>query len=62
MVKGRLKMKEQKFLPEGYYYLNIGEPIKQDDYFWNQNESKWKKIVDTADTSNWVEAQVIRKK
>ena len=68
---------EKKFLPQGYRYLKEGEPIKQGDYFWgDENDymytlkwysnhiknNKWKKIRDPANTSNWVKEHVIRKK
>ena len=56
-----LDMKEQKFLPEGYRYLSVGEPIKKGDYFWHKDQSKWVKIYAPADTSNWVEKHLIRK-
>jgi hypothetical protein len=54
-------MKEVKFLPEGYRFLSIGEPIKTGDYFWNKQRQKWMKVHYPADTSNWIEKHLIRK-
>ena len=56
-----MKNKEEKFLPEGYRYLDLGEEIKPKDYFWNEDDGKWMKILHGADTAVWVEEQVIRK-
>lgn len=55
------KKTENKFLPKGYRYLKEGEVIQEGDYFWGNKNNKWNKIKDTADTSNWVKEQVIRK-
>ena len=52
--------KEEKFLPEGYRYLKLGEAIQSKDYFWNEDTLKWVKIRHGADTSNWVKEHVIR--
>jgi len=53
--------KEIKFLPEGYRYLNLGESIQTNDYFWNQEKFKWIRIQHDADTSNWIKEHLIRK-
>ena len=55
-------MKEKKFLPEGYEYLKLGEPIQVDDYYWSSKESQWVLIKFPDDTSNWTNEHVIRKK
>jgi len=52
--------KENKFLPEGYRFLNQGEKIQKDDYFWNREKHQWSRIYFDADTSNWVAEQIIR--
>lgn len=54
-------MKEDKFLPEGYRFLTIGEAIKKGDCFWSDPQNKWLKIIHPGDTSNWVKEQVIRR-
>jgi hypothetical protein len=53
--------KENKFLPEGFRFLKIGEQIKKEDYFWNNKRNRWIKVHFDADTSNWVEEHLIRK-
>jgi len=53
--------KENKFLPDGYRFLNEGEQIKKDDYFWSDKNNEWVKIRYDADTANWVKEHVIRK-
>jgi hypothetical protein len=54
-------MKEEKFLPEGYRFLKLGESIQFGDYFWNASESKWLKVTHPGDASNWKSEQIIRK-
>ena len=54
-------MKEEKFLPEGYRFLKLGEAIQFGDYFWNTSESKWLKVTHPGDASNWKSEQIIRK-
>jgi len=53
-------MKEHKFLPEGYRYLELGELIRINDWFWNDSQKKWVKVRDDADTANWVKEHLIR--
>mgnify|MGYP003660936664 FL=1 len=54
-------MKEIKFLPEGYRFLDVGEQIKKEDYFWNEDRSTWVEIYFESDTSNWLPEHIIRK-
>lgn len=54
--------KENKFLPEGYRYLKLGEKIEKNDYYWNNSTSQWIKIFYDSDTSNWVSEHVIRER
>ena len=54
------KNKEQKFLPEGYRYLDVGEPINKGDHYWNIEQSRWKKITHLSPISNWVSEHIIR--
>ena len=54
-------MKEEKFLPEGHRFLNVGEQIKKEDYFWNEDRSTWVEIYFESDTSNWLPEHIIRK-
>lgn len=53
--------KENKFLPTGYRFLDQGEKIQNNDFFWNEEKHKWIKIRYDADTSNWLKEHVIRK-
>ena len=53
---------ESKFVPQGYRYLKLGEPIRKNDYFWHPQKNKWTKIIFDADTSSWVKEHVIRQK
>ena len=53
--------KEVKFLPEGYRYLNLGEKIEKNDYYWSDSKNKWVQIYYDSDTNNWVQEHVIRK-
>lgn len=54
-------MKKDKFLPEGHRYLELGELIRINDWFWNDSRKKWVKVRDDADTANWVKEHLIRK-
>jgi hypothetical protein len=54
-------MEDYKFLPDGYRFLSIGEPIKKGDYFWNKDRGRWLKVFNPADTTNWIEKHLIRK-
>jgi len=56
-----MKNKEEKFLPEGYRYLDIGEVINPKDYSWNEEQGRWMKLKHGDNTGVWVEEQVIRK-
>ena len=53
--------KENKFLPDGHRFLDQGEQIKKDDYFWSDKNNEWVKIRYDADTANWIKEHVIRK-
>lgn len=54
-------MKEEKFLPEGYRFLELGESIDFGDFFWSAKESKWLMVTHPGDASNWKAEQIIRK-
>jgi len=59
----RLEMtNEDKFLPQGYRYLGVGERILKGDYFWNCELCRWSKVQHVGDMSNWVSEQIIRQK
>tara|TARA_R110002060_G_scaffold76054_1_gene86146 strand:+ start:405 stop:602 length:198 start_codon:yes stop_codon:yes gene_type:complete len=62
MIKKKLTKKEDKFLPDKFRYLKVGEQLRENDYFWNESENKWVKILYDADTANWVEQHVIRER
>jgi len=57
---GATMKKEYKFLPEGYRYLKVGEPLQVNDYYWNKTKSMWSKITHLSPISNWVKEHVIR--
>ena len=54
-------IQEIKFLPEGYRYVKVGEPICVNDYYWDSKDFQWRKIQHTGDMSNWVADHLIRK-
>jgi hypothetical protein len=49
---------EKKFLPEGFRYLKEGEPIKQGDYFWGDENNymytlRWYSGIDEHKNNKW---------